>query len=160
RVTNLLGTKISLGATLTIDQRQLPHVLADNVSVDEGTTADFSLLANDTDLNNPPLPLSLVSVGYPPPSGELHLPTNGTATLVAGQSGVVRYTPKAWVHGTSDSFVYVVRNTLAAVDAPVTVTIRDTATSHDLAGAGLAGANIGPGTTGSSRVLANGNWEL
>lgn len=123
-----------------------PVAVNDSPSVNEGTPTGIAVLANDSDANAGPVALSITGVGTP---------SHGTA-VISGSSIV--YTPAAGYYG-SDSFGYTISDGDLSATATVNVTVNDTSSAHDLAGAGLARTNAG-GAAGGSRVLADGSWEL
>lgn len=85
-----------------------PVAKADSITLDEGTGATFSLLANDTDANGDALTAILTTA-----------PAHGT--LVKNADGTFSYTPDKDWFGT-DSFAYVASDG-KATSAPTTVTL-------------------------------------
>jgi len=126
---------------------QPPVAVNDTAATNESTSVTINVLANDSDPDHGPQPLTVISVG---PAA------NGAASLVAGQ---VSYLPNPGFYGV-DSFVYTISDGAATASATVTVTVNNTALAMNLTGFGLSGTNYGVGSTGSSRVLANSSWEL
>ena len=124
-----------------------PTSVGDAITLNEGVPALVDVLANDSDPDALPSPLSISSVT---------VPVGGTASLESGQ---IRYSPRPGFHGT-DSFSYTVTDGAATAVATVSVTVNNTALAGDLTGAGLTGVGIGVGSSGSSRVLSDGTWEV
>lgn len=115
-----------------------PVAADDAASVNEGSSADIDVLANDTDAENALLTLAVVTNG-----------TNGTATVAAG---VITY-----VHDgsetTSDTFTYSITDPDGASDiATVTVTITPV---NDAAVATADSASVDEGAATTIDVLAN-----
>lgn len=142
------------GAITTLPATQLrvtnpnaaPVAVNDSPSVNEGTFVTIPVLANDIDANAGPSALSITSAGTP-----LH----GTVSVIGGS---IRYTPEVGYYG-QDSFSYTISDGDLFSSATVNITVIDTSTAHDLTGAGLVRTNIG-GVSGTSRVLAGGDWEI
>ena len=123
-----------------------PVALSDVAVTQEGTPVVVPVLANDSDPDAGPQPLTVAS---------LTQPARGTAAVVAGG---IRYTPNAGFTGT-DGFGYTVSDGSLSAGASVSVTVASTARANDLSSAGLAPQQVG-GATGASRILADGKWEL
>jgi regulation of enolase protein 1 (concanavalin A-like superfamily) len=137
----------TVNVTVTGASNSAPLAVNDSATVNEGVAGLVSVLANDSDPNGGPAPLSITAVGTP-----LH----GTAVISGTQ---VQYTPVAGYYG-PDSFSYTISDSDLTATATVNMTVTDTATAHNLSGAGLTGLAVGSGSSGSSRVLANGQWEV
>jgi len=124
-----------------------PSAVGDAVTLNEGGSSLVDVLANDSDPDSQPSPLSISNITAP---------GGGIASLEAGK---IRYTPRAGFYG-SDTFSYTITDGAATAMATVSVTVNNTALAGDLTGAGLTGTNIGSGSSGFSRVLSNGSWEI
>lgn len=137
-VLNVVYTRVNLA----------PVAVNDSCTLNEEATADVDAVANDYDQDSPAWPqaLSLASVGTP---------AHGSAWSLAGK---VHYEPALGYYG-SDSVTYAVTDGSSQANGQVNFTVTDTSTAHDLTGAGLSALALGSGT-GSSRVLASGNWEV
>jgi dienelactone hydrolase len=133
---------------LSSPANQAPVAVANTATTNEATAVTVNVLANDSDPDSGPSALTIQSVGTP---------TNGTAQIVSGQ---VVYTPNPGFYGTTDTFPYTITDGAATATANVTVTVNSTSTASNLNAAGLTGSNIGTSAGGSSRVLANGSWEV
>lgn len=142
------GVINTLKVTKSAAVNQAPVAVNDSSSVNEGATATVTVLANDTD-DGLPLPASLSITG-------LGTPAHGSASISGTQ---VQYTPAVGYYG-ADSFSYTISDGALTATATVSMTVNDTATAHNLSGAGLAGTAVGSGSSGSSRVLAGGDWEI
>jgi len=124
-----------------------PTAVGDAVTLNEGGSTLIDVLANDSDPDSQPSPLSISNLG---------VPGGGTALL---ESAKIRYTPRAGFYG-SDTFTYAITDGAATAMANVAVSVNNTALAGDLNGAGLTGTNLGAGSSGSSRVLSDGTWEV
>ncbi len=124
-----------------LDKQTLDGAVAqdDYVILDEGTTVDVNVRANDTG----PGSLSLSSVGQA---------RHGTVSIVSNQ---VRYVPDAGFYG-EDSVAYTVTNGTDDDTARVYFTVSNTANANDLAGWNLANNKVGNYVVGHSRLLADG----
>jgi hypothetical protein len=123
-----------------------PVASNDAAATPEGVPVTIAVLANDGDADAGPNPLSILSVTKP---------ARGTAIVATGG---VRYTPDSGFYG-SDQFSYTVTDGSATASAGVSVSVNSTAVAYDLSAGGLSGSLVGTGS-GSSRVLADGSWEL
>jgi hypothetical protein len=123
-----------------------PVALPDAASTQEVVAVLVPVLANDSDPDAGPQPLTVAS---------LTQPSRGTAVSVTGG---IRYTPSAGFVGT-DTFGYTVSDGALSAGTTVTVTVVSSARANDLSSAGLSPVQVG-GATGSSKILADGNWEL
>ncbi len=124
-----------------------PNAVDDNVTLNEEGSVDVDVLANDSDPDAGPQPISIVSVSTP---------SHGTASIVSGK---VRYVPTAGYYG-SDAVYYTITDGAAQSIAQVHFTVNKTSTADNLQAFGLGGIPVGTGASGSSRVLATGQWEL
>jgi len=140
-------TQLFAAAAVAPPANQPPGAANDTAITNESTPVTINVLANDSDPDKGPSPLAITAVGQP---------SNGTATVVSNQA---TYTPKPGFVGT-DSFTYTISDGAVTATATVTVTVKSTALANNLSGAGLTGADVGVGGTGSSRVLADNSWEL
>ncbi|RFC43856.1 MAG: PA14 domain-containing protein [Verrucomicrobia bacterium] len=123
-----------------------PLAVDDAAATNEGVAVKVAVLANDSDPDSGPAPLSVSAVA---------VPAHGSATVVAGG---VSYQPATGFYGV-DRFGYTITDGSATATATVSVTVNSTAKAYDLVSAALASQLIGA-STGSSRVLADGSWEL
>jgi hypothetical protein len=123
-----------------------PVAVNDSATTNEGASVIIPVLANDSDPDGGPKPLSISAVSTP---------ARGTAAIVTGG---VSYMPVAGFYGT-DPFTYTVSDGALTASATVAVSVNSTAKAYDLSGGGLTAALVGA-SSGSSRVLANGSWEL
>ncbi|MCR6653487.1 MAG: tandem-95 repeat protein [Cellvibrionaceae bacterium] len=90
----------------------LPVAAADTATVDEDSSVDIDVLANDSDVDGT-INAATVQV--------LTNPAHGTAEVDA-LTGEIAYTPAANFHG-SDSFTYVVQDNAGGTSNPATVTV-------------------------------------
>ena len=134
-------------AASTVTPNQPPVAVNDTATTNESTAVTINVLANDSDPDSGPSPLSVTSIGKA--SNGVTAPVNGMAV----------YTPNAGFVGT-DSFTYTVSDGAATASGIVTVTVNSTALASNLTGFGLTGAEIGTGSIGSGRVLADSSWEI
>ncbi|MEI6714513.1 MAG: PA14 domain-containing protein [Verrucomicrobiota bacterium] len=137
------------GATSTpppVVTNKPPVAVNDSGITNEGVALTVPVLANDSDPDSGPKPLSISAVG---------LPGKGTAAIAAG--GIV-YTPNVGFYGV-DQFTYQISDGALTSSGSVSVSVNSTAKAYDLSSGGLAGALIGT-AGGSSRLLADGTWEL
>ncbi len=125
-----------------IPPNQPPVAANDTATTDLGVTATINVLANDTDPDNNPLTIQSVSKA-----------TSGTTSVFNNQ---VRYTPNTGFSGT-DSFTYTITDGIFTSTAAVTVTVRNT---DGLQAVGLTGVAVGSNSSGSSRILPDGTWEI
>ena len=126
---------------------QPPTAANDTATTSESTPVTINVLANDSDPDNGPKPLAIASTTQA---------ANGTVAAVNGQ---IVYTPNAGFVG-NDSFTYAISDGAATATATVAVTVKSAALAANLSGAGLTATDIGTGSTGSSRVLADNSWEI
>jgi regulation of enolase protein 1 (concanavalin A-like superfamily) len=137
------------------DFNQPPVANNDGVSTNEGVSLSgasaINVLANDTDADNGPQPLVVQSVVSPTANG-------GTVTVNIA-SNKVEYVPAVGFYGT-DIINYTISDSVATASAQVVVTVNNTALAQDLTSKGLTGSNIGSGSSGSSRILADSTWEV
>ena len=125
-----------------------PVAVNDSATTNESTPVSIAVLANDSDADAGPQPLSVQSATQP---------AHGTAEIVAG---AILYTPNPGFYGAQDTFTYTISDGDLTASASVTVSVNSTATANNLLAAGLTGSAVGSGASGSSRVLANGTWEV
>ncbi len=123
-----------------------PLAVDDSAVTNESTAVNVAVLANDSDPDSGPNPLSVSAVGAP---------SNGTSSIVAG--GVL-YQPNPGFYGV-DRFTYTASDGAATATATATVSVNSTAKATNLVSAGLTALQIGT-APGSSRILADGSWEL
>lgn len=132
---------------------QPPVANDDAASTDEGVALSgataINVLANDTDSDIPAQTLSIASVVTP----TVH---NGTVSIVDGK---VEYAPAVGFFG-MDSIEYTISDGAATASAHVAVSVNPTSSDLNLSAKGLTGTNVGSGSSGSSRILADGRWEL
>jgi hypothetical protein len=153
-ISNPSGTITSTPATLFI--HHAPAIQDDVYTISEGTTATFDVFSNDSG-ENPLTLLGLRSSLEPVPGTTSASPGAGLLLLSSGQ-GTVQYTPRPGFYG-DDSFDYLVTDGQADALGTVSVHVNDTSLAHNLSQFGLAGTDISF-TSGASRVLADGRWEL
>ncbi len=118
----------------------------DSAVTNEGVSVTVPVLANDSDPDSGPKPLVISAVG---------VPAHGTSAVVAGG---ITYMPLAGYYG-ADAFGYTISDGSASASANVSVAVNSTAKAYDLSSGGLAALLVGS-ANGSSRVLADGRWEL
>lgn len=123
-----------------------PVAVNDAVSTNEGVAVTVPVLSNDSDPDSGPQALVVSAVGAP---------AHGSATLVGGS---VVYQPQVGFTG-ADQFTYTMSDGAATASAVVAVTVKSTAIASNLVSSGMNPVQIG-GATGSSRILADGSWEL
>ncbi|WOO43274.1 Ig-like domain-containing protein [Rubellicoccus peritrichatus] len=145
-----------LPVTITLDNLKIensflvndPPVAADDSAVtNERTTATINVLANDTDSDSQPAPLSIYSIG------DAH---HGSVSLLGSN---ITYTPDPGFYGV-DEFTYLVTDGVEQDWGLVTVTVNSNTLSNTLTSEGLTGINIGSNSNGSSRVLQTTDWEV
>ena len=113
---NVLDSYSTDGAVLVNNP---PVATADSESTDEDTPATFDVLANDSDVDEDTLTVTITSG-----------PTNGTAAVQVDET--VLYTPTADFHG-SDSFTYTVNDGLVdSNEVSVTITVNSIDDPADL----------------------------
>ncbi|MEY5026959.1 MAG: hypothetical protein RLZZ244_2487, partial [Verrucomicrobiota bacterium] len=127
----------------------VPSAQQDTASTNESVAVLIPVLANDSDPDNGPQALSLKSVSAP---------AHGTAVVAPGAPGAILYTPTPGFYGL-ETFSYTVTDGAASASANVSVRVNSTAKALDLSSAGLTPLLLG-GAGGSSRILADGSWEL
>ena len=130
----------------TIVPNKPPVAVDDSVSTNESVAVKAAVLANDSDPDGGPAPLSVTNVGAP---------AHGTALVV---SGGVLYQPADGFYG-ADRFAYTISDGSATSTASVTVAVNSTAKAKDLTSGGLIQSSLGA-ALGSSRILADNSWEL
>lgn len=123
-----------------------PLAVDDAATTNEGQSVIVNVLANDSDSDGGPSPLSVTAATAP---------AHGTSSIVAGG---ISYVPAPGFYGV-DRFGYTITDGSATASAAVVVTVNSTAKAYDLVSAGLNAQIIGA-ATGSSRILASGSWEL
>ena len=138
------GTTVTPPVTPPVNKA--PVAVDDIATTNESTAITVPVLANDSDPDSGPKPLSITAVSAP---------ANGIATIASG--GVV-YQPNAGFYGV-EHFGYTVSDGSATASANVTVNVNSTAKATNLVSAGLTALQIGT-APGSSRILADGSWEL
>jgi dienelactone hydrolase len=133
-------------ATLNVIYNIPPVAVVDSGTLNEGTTHELDVLANDSDPDAwPQAQPTLSSVGTP---------QNGAATLTGGK---VKYTPAPGFYGT-DSVTYTISDGLAIATGTAHFTVLDTSLAHELPG--FSGSIVGTNASGSSRVLEDESWEI
>lgn len=123
-----------------------PTAVNDAASTPESVPATIDVLANDTDSDAGPQGLTITGV-----SGAI-----GSATVVDGK---IVYTPTPGFYG-SNTLTYTISDGAGSSTGSVVVTVNSTSTASNLASASLTGASMGAGSTGGSRVLSDGYWEV
>ncbi len=135
-------------STTTDPATNTAPIAADDAAFsNEGESLLIPVRANDTDPDNGPSGLQIISISSP---------SFGTAAADGAQ---LRYTPAPGFHGT-DSFAYEISDGSDIDSATVTVTVADMSLAPDLTAAGLSGTTLGTSASGSSRILADGRWEI
>jgi hypothetical protein len=123
-----------------------PVAVDDTASTNEGVAVTVPVLANDSDPDAAPQALLVSAVGAP---------ARGSATLAGG--GVV-YLPQPGFTGV-DQFAYTISDGSATASAVAVVTVKSTALVNSLVSSGMSAVQVGV-AVGSSRILADGSWEL
>ena len=137
---------IAISDFLNDTTNEVPVAANDSASTNEEQSVQIDVLANDSDADEAPEALSIVSVTAAS-NGEAVV--NGTA---------IDYTPDPGFYG-QDSFTYTITDGADEATATVSITVTDTSQASDLTSGGLGGAAFGAGS-GSSRILANDDWEI
>lgn len=143
---NTSGLESLPSSEIAFFPNQGPVALNDSVATDEGTSVTINVLSNDTDPDNSPGTLKLLSVGSA---------ANGTTSITGN---AVAYSPKRGFFGT-ETFSYTITDGVATASASVTVTVRYTAKAFNLNDFSLTGTNIGTGS-GFARVLSDDSWDV
>lgn len=150
------GMATYLPVTITIDNLKIedsflvndaPIAVNDSAVTSERTAVTISVLANDTDNDSQPSPLSIYSVG------DAH---HGTVSLVGSD---ITYTPDPGFYGV-DEFAYLVTDGAEQDWGLVTVTVNSNTLSNTLTSEGLTGISIGTNSSGYSRILQSNDWEV
>ena len=123
-----------------------PVAVDDTAVTNESVAVKVNVLANDSDPDSGPSPLVVRAVTSP---------AHGTSAIVTGG---ISYVPSTGFYGV-DRFNYTITDGTAMATAAVAVTVNSTAKAYDLISGGLTAQIIGS-ATGSSRILADGSWEL
>jgi hypothetical protein len=141
----------SLQTTVTppVTANQPPIATADTAWTSAGTATLVSVLANDSDPDAAPLPISVLSATNP---------ANGTAVVVANQ---IRYTPKSGFSGT-DTFNYSITDGAGTASAAVTVTVAppDPTRLSGLKGEYFSGVNLSSLILSRLDAGVNFDWVL
>ena len=132
--------------TQPVVANKAPLAVDDAAATNEGVAVKVNGLATDSDPESGPSPLAVSAVAAP---------AHGTAAIVTGG---ISYQPATGFYGI-DRFAYTITDGSATATANVAVTVNSTAKAYDLVSAGLNAQLIGA-STGSSRILADGSWEL
>jgi regulation of enolase protein 1 (concanavalin A-like superfamily) len=133
-------------STAPLNVNKPPIAVDDSAVTNESTAVTIPVLANDSDPDGGPNALRVNEVG---------VPSGGVATIAAG--GVL-YQPNAGFYG-ADRFTYTLSDGAATATANVSVSVNSTAKATNLVSGGLTALQIGT-APGSSRILADGSWEL
>jgi Bacterial Ig domain len=122
---------------------QPPVANNDSATTSSGTAVDIAVLANDSDPDNGPSPLAIVSRSTP---------GHGTASI---SGTVIRYTPAAGFSGT-DTFTYTVSDGAATATATVTVTVSPPASAVFLWIEAESGTLVSPMATAADSAASGG----
>lgn len=138
-VTDVDGEVATATVTITVlEVNDVPRAAADTATVDEDSSVNIAVLANDPNLGDPPTTLTIAI-----------LPTNGTA--VVEDDDTVTYTPSPDFNGT-DTFTYRIADLDQTASAQVVVTVTPVGDAPD------AVADVASGRTAAPidiNVLAN-----
>jgi hypothetical protein len=125
-IDDTLGTATATVTVTVLNVNDPPTARNNSFTVDEDTTTDLDVLANDTFLPDPPETLTIINVSTPN--------RGGTAAIVQGGTRI-RYTPAPNFFGT-ETFTYTINDGTPGSNATATVTmtvvnVNDPPTAND-----------------------------